>query len=392
MDIRLLKDHEVTDAKELWGYAFEKDEPFYSWYFKDVFKAKNCMGIFFDGQLASCLQIPSYNIYINGSYYESSYVVGVITSPEYRNQGVMKSLIQKTLEEIRSRNHYISILMPFDTFFYRPYGWELCYSQLNYEVPIGVLKDYGSRQGTFKKVGWGTDIPALDKIYREYLKFHNGYIIRSKENWKVLLQDLYHYGGFTTMVLDANNEPVGYLQYLLQGDKLMVKEMAYRNQWAKQALFGFIYGHYSQIKTVQWSAPADDNTFLLLRDTIKPSPTNSISIKPFMCSRIIDVKKALEHCNYANIDADFNMKVEDQYAPWNNDTFKVVIKNGIATVNPKKSSTPDLACSINTLTQLFMGTLDIDEALRSELIGVNSKKEQLSKVFIKKNTYINEYY
>ncbi len=392
MEIRLLQDHEISAAKELWGYAFEKDEPFYSWYFKDVFKPENSIGVFIEGQLVSCLQIPTYDLYINGNTYNSSYLVGVITSPEHRNKGIMKTLIKKSLEEIHSRNHFISILMPFDTFFYKPYGWELCYSQLIYETPLTMLKNVGSREGSFKRIKWDDDLLSLDKIYREYLKNHNGYVLRSKENWKVLLKDLYHYGGFTTMVQDDDGEPVGYIQYLLKADKLIVQEMAYTNNWAKKAIFGFLYSHYSQVNKVQWPAPTSDKTYLYLRDTIKPSPTNNISLRPFMCSRIIDVKKALEHSQYPNVEADFSMKVEDTYAPWNNTTFHVRIKDGKVKVEEDTSLEPDLECSINALTQLFMGAVNINEAVDSDLVVLNSKLDELSKVFIKKNNFINEYY
>ena len=45
---RLLEAHETPLAKELWGYAFERDEPFYSWYFNEVFNPRNCVGLYPD--------------------------------------------------------------------------------------------------------------------------------------------------------------------------------------------------------------------------------------------------------------------------------------------------------------------------------------------------------
>ncbi len=395
MEIRLLQKHEIPMAKELWRYAFDKDEPFYSWYFREVFKPENCMGAFIDGYLASCLQIPPYSLYINGSSYDVPYVVGVVTAPEYRNRGIMKSLIKKTIEEIHSRNQYISILMPFDTFFYRPYGWELCYSQLSYEIPIRILKSYGSREGTFKKSDWEKDISSLDKIYRAYLKNHNGYVLRSEKNWEILLKDLYYYGGYTSLLQDDAGEPLGYIQYLLKGEKLIVKEIAYTNQWAKKAIFGFIYSHYSQVTHVQWPAPTNDTAFLFLRDTIKPLPTNTVTLRPFMCSRIVDVSKVFEYSCYPEaVNVSFSMKIEDTYAPWNNTNFHVVIKDGKATAIEDTNLAIDLECSINTLTQLFMGALDMNEAMDSELVVLNtpSKFGELSNVFVKKDNFINEYY
>jgi len=395
MHIRLLQEHDTPAAKELWGYAFEKDEPFYSWYFKEVFQSGNCIGVFIDDRLACCLQIPSYKLQMNGNLFKSSYVVGVVTSPEYRNKGIMKSLLKKAIEEIRSRNHFVSILMPFDTAFYRPYGWELCYSQLSYETPIVNLKDYRNKEGNFHRVDREKDMNALDRIYREYLKHNHGYVIRSEENWKVLLQDLYHYGGCAAILHDSSNQPVGYIQYTLKGDKLIVKEMAYVTHWAKQAIFGFLYSHYSQANTIQWPAPANDNTYLFLRDTIKPSPTNSITLRPFMCGRVIDVSEALEHSRYPEtVEADFRIKIEDAYASWNNTTFHVLIKKGIPVVKEDTTLLPDLECGINTFAQLFFGAVSFQDAIAMDTVILHhpNLEDSLSRIFVRKDNFINEYY
>ena len=395
MQARLLEEHETPLAKELWGYAFERDEPFYSWYFNGVFNPRNCVGLFIGNQLATCLQIPPYTLKLNGNHFDCSYVVGVVTAPEFRNRGIMKSLLKKALEEIRSRDHFVSILMPFDTDFYRPYGWELCYSQLLYEAPLRFIKGLGRREGIFKKVSLEKDLPSLDKIYHRYLRNHHGHVIRSKENWRILIQDLEHYGGYTYLLQDSNHLPEGYVQYLLKGDKLIVRELAYVSQWAKEALLGFLYSHYSQANTIQWPAPMNDNTYLTIRDTIKPAPTNNITLRPFMCGRVVDVPRALEHCKFSSsVNMTFHLKIEDPYGPWNHTTFQVQIKAGVPIATEEPNHPGDLQCSINTFSQLFFGAVSMEEALYMDraILAKPELLEPLSRIFVKKTNFINEYY
>lgn len=395
MLIRLLQEHDTPSAKELWGYAFDKEEPFYSWYFKEIFNPANCLGVFIDDRLASCLQLPPYTLHLNGNCFEASYVVGVVTAPEHRNKGIMKFLIQKAIEEIQSRNHFVSILMPFDTGFYRPYGWELCYSQLSYETPIHFLKSFGHREGNFNPIGWGNDMADLNRIYLAFSKPLNGYAMRSEKNWEIMLKELHDYGGYTYGLKNDQDIPVGYIQYMIKGDKLTVKEMTYTTQWAKEAIFGFIYSHYSQVNTVEWTAPINDHSNLFLRDTIKPKPTNNILLRPFMSARVVDVKKALEHCRFPEIvSVDFCMKIHDSYAPWNNTIFHIAIDKGIPMVNEAVSQDPHMQCSINTFSQLFFGAIGLDEAIFRNMVELHNHQveEQLRQVFKKKDNYINEYY
>lgn len=395
MLVRLLQEHDTPSVKKLWGYAFDREEPFYSWYFEEVFNPLNCLGAFIDDQLAGCLQIPPYTLSLNGGCFDASYVVGVVTAPEYRNKGIMKILIKNAIEEIRTRNHSVSILMPFDTGFYKPYGWELCYSQLNYKTPMHFLKSFGSKEGNFQLINMENDIAGLNKIYLTCLKSLNGYVIRNHRNWETILKEFHNYGGYTYQVMDDQGIPVGYIQYMLKGDNLMIKEMAYTSQWAKDAIFGFIYSHYSQANTVEWSAPASDNSSLFLRDTIKPKHTNNIALRPFMSARVIDVKNALESCRFPkSVTADFRMMISDSYAPWNNTGFHVSIENGIPLVTRDASKVPHIHCTINTFTQLFFGAIDLDEAIFMNLVRLhnNGADELLREIFKKKNNYINEFY
>ncbi|QZY55431.1 GNAT family N-acetyltransferase [Crassaminicella profunda] len=397
MITRLLTKEDTLTAKKLWGYAFETDEPFYSWYFEEVFKPENAIGIFHEDILISYLQLNPYTLHLNGSSFQTSYIVGVITSPEYRNKGLMKILLPKAIDEMNRRNHYVSILMPFDTTFYSRYGWELCYSQLQYNTHIDVIGHFanGEKSGNFSRIDLNKDFEDLNKIYKIFLKNHHGYVKRNKTNWDYILKDLIYYGGHACLLKDEENNPTGYILYFIKDGKFTAKEIAYTNIRAKKLIFSFIYSHKSQAMNAQWSTPYNDPTHLFLRDTIQPSPTNSVRIYPFMCGRIIHFKNALENSSFPkDMNFSFSIRIKDSYATWNDCSFVIKISKGKASVQKSNIDAIDVICDISTFTQLFFGTIDLHETIFLEKIIIHNPSllKNLSKIFYCKNNYINEFF
>ncbi|KXG76137.1 GNAT family N-acetyltransferase [Thermotalea metallivorans] len=395
MLIKLLEKEHMPAVKNLWGYAFENQEPFYSWYFHEVLEPHNVLGLFAGNQLAACLQLNPYRLFLNGNSFGASYVVGVITDPAHRGKGFTKKLMLHAIEEMNYRKHAVSILMPFDTIFYSAYGWELCYTQIRYRVPMEMLRNFSDKVGSFQPIDGELDTEALAFIYQKFSQQYHGYVERNKKNWRVLLKDLVHDGGYAYLLLDEKEQPAGYILYFLKGRKLLIKEMAYIHYQAKKALFAFLYNHQSQASSVEWCAPMGDQSFLFLRDTIKPAHTNVVRILPFMCGRVINVKNALLGCRYKeNIHCSYRVQISDSHAPWNNKIFSVVIEKGIPMVEEVKTGHVDLSLSINAFSRLFFGTISLEQAvfMGEAAIQQPSVMENLSRIFVQKNNYINEYF
>ncbi|AOT70211.1 GNAT family N-acetyltransferase [Geosporobacter ferrireducens] len=394
MHIKLLDKKHIPAAKVLWGYAFEKNEPFYSWYFDTIFQPENALGVFLEDHLVSCLQLNPYDVVLKNNRFPCSYVVGVITAPEFRNRGLMKPLLEEALREIQRRNHGLSILMPFDTGYYQPYGWELCYTQLRYEVPAESLKRLSKSGGFFSKISSASDLPSMDAVYRKFLTQYQGYISRTHRDWQNLLEDLYCDGGYAVLLKDSQSQPAGYILYYLKDQRIFAKEMAYTTAWAQKAIFDFLYRHKAQVDQISWTAPMGDNTCLYLRDTLTPKAANTIKILPFMAGRVVDVKLALENSRFDGaVTGEFSMEIEDLSAPWNHRKFIICIDKGVAQVSSYSGNETDLRCTINTFSQLFWGAVDIQQAISLDLVQIKQEKQSLlSQIFLKQNNFINEFF
>ncbi|MFZ5943269.1 MAG: GNAT family N-acetyltransferase [Bacillota bacterium] len=387
MEIRILTQKDIEEVKKLWIYCFESHEPFYSWYFQEYYSSENTLAIFKEDRMLSCLQLIPYDIYLRGQVLPTSYVVGVATFPNARNEKSAGRLLEASIKEMKNRGQSISLLMPFNAGFYYPYQWQFCYHHYKYNIPLDDLKPISSAYGDFEQIKGLEKVEEMDIIYKDFVKGKHGYVVRDNRKWQLMMEEHEGEKGFGYL-LKAAGLPRGYILYYLKDDKFTIREMAYTGWDAQRSLFNFIYNHRSQVKDLEWHAPLDDTAFFFLNDA-----KEGISLYPFLMARIINVEKLLtEVCYPASILGETCLSVKDEIAPWNNQTFHIAVKNGkgqIAAVNKP----PIISMDIGALTQLVFGRLSAGELLgQGKIVGTVSDIELLDKLFPKCNNYINEYY
>lgn len=389
MEFRMVSGQDKKAVEWLWSYCFESHEPFYSWYFSHYYRNTNTLGGYEQEKLVSCLQLIPYQVYLRGRILDISYIVGLATYPEARRKNGVKALLQAALEEMRKREHYLSILMPFQAGFYYPYQWELCYHHYKYLVNLQDLREVTGEWGDFTLVREKERITALDIVYRKFVQDKHGYTVRTEANWQRLLEEHWGAKGFVYL-LEKDGQPEGYVMYLLMDNKVLVREMAYSNFFAQKAIFQFLYNHRSQKEFLEWNAPLDDLTYCLL-----PDPKKEVTIFPFMAGRIVDVQQVLTNISYPeDVEEKIILTVEDPLAAWNNGTFCLSIASGQGKVKVLKKAKQSIKCSVGALAQLVFGRVRAKDLYRLGKLTVASEGDviRLERVFPLCNNYINEYF
>ncbi|SHJ76104.1 GNAT family N-acetyltransferase [Tepidibacter formicigenes] len=384
MKVRFAKDEDLKEIKEMWKYCFDDTQGFFNYYFENKYNKENTLVVEIDNNIISSLQLNQYKIVLNNKPYDTSYVVGVSTFPDARGKGAMKIIMKSALNELYKKNQIVSILMPIDYRLYRYFGYEHCCDQIEYNMDIEILKDF-KINGNLKKASL-EDIPGLIDVYKSFLKDKNGYILRDENYFENLFKEINSEDGY--IYIHENEEgPDGYIIYFKMDKTLFVREIAYKNINALKSFLKFIYNHNTQFKKANISSSIDDKIKYLtlnLRNI-------DIKIKPFMMGRIINFKKFIESLNL-NIDANLNLKVEDDFIDENNKVFNINIRKGEIEVL-ETNENEDLTIDINTLSQLGFSYIDTKEALFLGKINVKSKDrlKDFEKLFTKKINYINEY-
>lgn len=384
MRIRYARDNEVGDIKEIWNYCFDDGQNFVDYYFENKYKNNNTVVVDEGEEIVSSLQLNQYKIRLNDKIYDTSYVVGVSTFPQVRGRGYMKNIMEFTLKELYKKNQLVSILMPIDYRLYRKYGYEHCYDQLEYIIDIEDLKQF-EINGRLHKAN-NLNIANLVDISKSFLASVNGNVERDEKYYRNLFKEIKSEDGH--VYIHENDGHQGYIIYFFNGDTMFVRELFYKNIDSLKSMLKFIYNHNTQCKKVTISAPINDKIRFILYNP----KTCDIKIKPFMMGRIINLKGYLETLNIeSDLEICVKVLVEDEFINENNGVFKIVLKDNKLKVD-KVNEGYDAHFNINTITQLAFSYIDIKEVLILTNEQVSDEVVELfSKVFKKKNNYINEY-
>lgn len=337
------------------------------------------------GILDAMLFILPFNIYIYGSIFGMGGIATVSSMPEGRHGGRVAELLRGSLQIMRERRQFVSMLGPFSYEFYRKYGWELGFERLNYTIPVERFSEFGKKKGSVRPFR-EEDLETLDFIYTQYAKRHNGCAIRKRFLWTdFVLSDPYQRDmpRYTYLWLDSNNEAKGYIVYSIKEGKMNIHEMIYLDQDAKEGLFWFIFAHQSQIGEVYWSTSPDERLYLDIAN-----PRVRMELTPGMMFRVVDVREALLNRDYKDIEARFSISITDPNAEWNSRSFSIDIRDGQIDINECK--TADISCSIQTFSQIFIGYITPEEALaHRKLIADPKAIKEMSKVFPRSYTFNN---
>ena len=358
MEINFVSDKYKESIKHILTYCFENPSDLGEYFINEDFTPENCLGYFDGDKLCGMVNIYPYDMFFHGKTVSMGGIGVVSTLPEYRHCHCASNLLIKSLEAMRDRGYIFSALAPFSYSFYRKYGWELGFDTKNYRIPIDRLRGMGIGKGQFRPLTLG-DINGMSKLYENSISKYNGAICRDSKSWESRLKRLGENRGYGYGYSRQANGLDGYILYSMNEGVFNIHEMICDSLETKLELMRFIYYHSAQVREVVWRAPQDDNTVLLL-----DNPRIEQKIETGMMIRVIDVKKALEAYTYPLVyKGSFTIKVEDKYAPWNSETFRIFIGEGAATVEHAGDAPIDVECDIQAFSQIIFGYIGMGEAI-----------------------------
>ena len=176
--------------------------------------------------------------------------------------------------------------------------------------------------------------------------------------------------------------------YLVEADKMYIKEMIYLNREAQEGLWKYIREHDSMIDEVHGDSYCDESIAFEMDDAdIKET------IHPYIMGRIVDVEMFFEKygCRKNAPRTVVSFAVEDNLLEWNNGAFRVLFENGICTPTEEEPDI-ELSLSIGSLTTMLIGYKRAAELHRiGRIKGSLSDMERLDEVLLHKIPYISDY-
>ncbi|MGI5891163.1 MAG: GNAT family N-acetyltransferase [Bacillota bacterium] len=388
MDFRIAQANDTSAVKELWAYSFESYEPYYSWYFDNIYQPDQTLCCFDGNILAASLQLAPYKMMLRGKPVTVCYIVGVITAAPYRSQGVAAKLMKFAYDHLRQKGIALSILLPASPEFYRKTSFAYIYEEHRFDIALKDLSLIAVPFGRWQR-GSIDSIDFLDLVYRQMTAGKNGYIIRTKQNWHNYLQEHVGDGGKIALLQSNAGQAAGYLLYTLKDKYFHINELGYFSPQAQKSAFHFALGHQNEAQRFSWSAPIDDCAYLQLPQQ------DGISARPFVMGRIIDPIMALKSISYpTHARGSLILEIQDQQIADNN--LKLLIKvadQAMCIENLEKSTPAHVTIDISALTTLLWGRLSVKQLVEQmgSVSGFEIPLKFLSTLFPRCDNWINEH-
>lgn len=135
--IRYLQQEEKKKSEALYREAFPEDkDEFVNYYYSYVTKDNKILAVEQAGEICSMLHLNPYRLSVNGTEVNAYYYVAVATKESYRHQGMMRSLLCRSLNDIYEEKQPFTYLMPAAKEIYEPFAFRIVYEQKKVELPL----------------------------------------------------------------------------------------------------------------------------------------------------------------------------------------------------------------------------------------------------------------
>ena len=129
-------------ARKLYEEIFDEDSPAFVDYYFRVKAAENEIFVVENEkqEILATLHLNPYEMMFCGEKVKTNYIVAVATRADCRHQGMMRSLLQASLQEMYRREETFTWLMPAAEAIYRPFGFRFIYEKNKMTMTADVLQ------------------------------------------------------------------------------------------------------------------------------------------------------------------------------------------------------------------------------------------------------------
>jgi predicted acetyltransferase len=293
-------------------------------------------------------------------------IASVAVAPEARGLGVGKAIVSAIEKEARKRGASICILHAFRHGFYARLGYAnvACNQRLVCD-PRAIPKKWIERAHAIDlRAATVKDVATLADIHEHVAKTQTGWLARATSLWTRMLQDERSYfvlagaSGFVAFEMiqsEAHDET-----------RLLVSELVAKDDDTRRALFGFLATQAGQSSAIEFETRIDDPIAFALTDADGNRFGNErvehdlggVIAGPMI--RVLDVRAAIEARGFW-ADGEIDLKVDEKI-------FRIVIRDGRATLKKSKGATHTLAMDARTFASIAFGGLRASSAASLGLV------------------------
>ncbi len=223
------------EVKALWKRCFNDSDAFVDLYFRLRYKDDINVCIRQDDKVVAALQMIPYPMTCLGEVIPTSYISGACTHPDYREQGLMRRLLNETHHRMWQNGALLSTLIPAEEWLFGYYAKSGYASVFAYEEKAISLEELGADAHLYKVETCETPTEEHYRYFNEKMRERPCCIQHTEEDFQVIMEDLKLGGGHLYIAREAGRL-VGMAFTIAEGDTLRVLECLADNAEVQNAL------------------------------------------------------------------------------------------------------------------------------------------------------------
>jgi predicted acetyltransferase len=301
------------------------------------------------GQVIGGLAAYGLGQFFGGASVPLAGIAGVGVSPEARGRGVAKTMLLRTLAQLRETTP-LAGLYASTTTLYRSCGFEQAGTAMHFSAPLGSFPR-GDRALQCTPLPPKTHA-LLHAPYEKRAREWTGHLDRTPAIWERLV-DPYDSVAHAFTVGDAA-APEGYIVFLQKPKpeslhfRIVVRDIAMSTHGAAQRILGFLHDLRSLAQDIVWRGCAADPLLTLL-----PEQTQTVQRHERWMLRILDVPAALAARGYPAVTAEVHLAVHDAHFRANAGRHVFSVAGGRGTTH--EGGRGDVTIDVRGLAALYSG-------------------------------------
>lgn len=362
-------------------------------------------GVYDGGELRSVCRLYTIPARVRGTETSVGGLGAVATPPEHRRRGYVRELCHGALDEYDSNGVGLVALWPFSTPFYEQFGWATAYNYTRIEAPPETLPSHDPA-GQIRRLD-ADDWDRLQSADARHSAEATLSIRRTEQWWREQTFSSGGGGGDPPYCYgyERDGDLVGYLLYVVDDDDqhtLVVDNFTFADEEARLALLDFLAGHGAQIEQVV--VRTEPNGEFLARVADPADIDCEVKTGPML--RLTSVEW-LETLDWPAVELDCTLSVADPLRDRTDGRYRLSVADGAASVDrlgERESGTgdesksdgknDDIVVDIGTLSQLVVGTHDIETAERVASLDVRTEsvREPLAELFETGPVHVRQFF
>lgn len=397
MDIRTLRQSDLSDYGHLVHFAFgappARAEKYAKWVGQSL---PHTLGAFDQSRMLAGMWYYPYEMRVGEDILPAGGIAAVATFPEARNRQVVRKLMTRAHEQMKSEGRPLAVLMPFRSSFYARMGYVHTFYYNEWKFSPSDLSKPPKHSATVRRIDGIKEWKTLEQIHQTAGRRYTGTVARNKSYWasRWLGEED---AALTVYLAERAGEPVAYMltRRSLDTDRKQlyrVVDSAWVDNAAFSALREILWVHRDQVKTVTWDLPCDVDLFPHFAEP----DTHHVTTKPKKMMKLVDMKAAIERRRYpADLTAEVYLDVEaEPTSTWNRGLWRITWEGGHADVRRTRSSRArPWNTTIQTLSLLYSGHRQAASLVQMGLLDCPATIcETLTRAFGSQTTYMREWF